>query len=207
MADYDPVHVQYLHLGLEGQRCKVYWEFPMPERLDGSTSHHVQYRAWKWHAGEPAAACSDYVILPSAGAARAAIRQTTQAMPALVGELIEQLEISAALKHYPWPPMTVAIDEWLARQSTPRRSLNVHLHEADLPLGTIAGLMMALAREWQAAPQQTLVDWVARHGAERLSNVSLGLGHDSQPFFTCYYGGRVLSPDSKADESGQAQQP
>ncbi|PMR72713.1 hypothetical protein [Billgrantia endophytica] len=190
-AGKQPLH--YLHLGLEGDRCKVYWEYPLPSSAAEAGERHVQYRAWKWRPGQTRAAQSEYVLLPTATSARGAIRQQLELLPPLVADLVEQLEISTALMQHPWPPMTVRIEEAQAGNATPRDSINLHMHQSRLPLGTIAGLLMALARDWQSAPRDTLVQWMVQHGNQMLGNVSFGLGGDRQPFFTCYYAGQRLA--------------
>lgn len=196
-----PLH--YLHLGIEDARCKAYWEMPMPDELAGALGRFVLYRAWKWQPGQVRAAYSEYVLLPSARQARAALHDELQHMPMLIGDLLEQLEVSCALKQMPWPPLMVRIEEWRHGQSTSRHSLNLHLHGARLPLGTVAGLLMALARTWESASRRTLVEWIAAHGDELLSNISLGVGEDRQPFFTCYHGGRLVAPNADMTMSAQ----
>ncbi|MDR5907393.1 hypothetical protein [Franzmannia qiaohouensis] len=180
----------FLHLGLEGERRKVYWEYTLPESAPDPATRHVQYRAWKWTPGQDHAAVSEYLLLPSASAASAAIGDQLAVMPALVADIVEQLEISSALSQRAWPPMTVRIEEQQAGSTTPRDSLNLHMHQSRLPLGSVAGLLMALARDWQCAPRQRLVQWIAQHGDQLLGNVSFGVGAGQQPFFTCYYAGK-----------------
>ncbi|WP_162622991.1 hypothetical protein [Billgrantia lactosivorans] len=185
-----PRQPHFLHLGVEESRCKVYWEAPLPREL-GPGERFVLYRAWKWQPGETAA-LSDYVLVPTAGEARAAYRRQCEGMPMALVDLLEQLEVSFALAQTPWPPLTVRIEESRRGRATPRASLNLHLHQARLPLGGVAGLMMGLAREWDSAPRQALVAWIAAHGNEFLGNLSFGLGHDDEPFLTCYHGARVV---------------
>lgn len=182
----------YLHLGVEDGRCKVYWEASQPEQL-AQESRFVLYRAWKWQPGE-AAALSEYVLEPSAGQAVRAIKALLAEMPMALADLLEQLEVSFALKQTPWPPLTVRIEEHMGGRETQRHSLNLHLHQARLPLGGIAGLCMGLVREWQSAPRSTVVEWVAAHGSEMLGNLSFGIGDDGQPFLTCYHGARLCKP-------------
>ncbi len=186
----EPAH--YLHLGVEDGRAKVYWEASRPARL-AEGERFVLYRAWKWQAGEPAAV-SDYVLVPSAGEARQAIQALLADMPMALADLLEQLEVSFALNQTPWPPLTVRIEERRGERQTPRHSLNLHLYGGRLPLGTIAGLMMGLKREWNSAPRQATEDWVAAHGGEVLSNLSFGIGDDGKPFLTCYHGTRLCRP-------------
>ncbi|MFC3392687.1 hypothetical protein [Aidingimonas halophila] len=177
----------YLHLGVEDDRCKVYWEVKKPDSLPGN-ERFVLYRAWKWRAGESVAR-SDYVLLPSAREARRAIDDELQAQPdSPLHDLIEQLQVSFALAQTPWPPLTVRIEEVQAGKATGRDSLNLHLHRAGLPLGTLAGPMFSLSREWKAAARDTLISWMAKHGNEILSNLSFGRDETGQPFVTCYHG-------------------
>lgn len=185
-----PNQPHFLHLGIEESRCKVYWEAPLPSALEPG-ERFVLYRAWKWQPGEPAA-LSDYVLLPNASEARAACRRQCEDMPMELVDLLEQLEVSFALAQTPWPPLTVRIEESHRGQATARASLNLHLHQARLPLGGVAGLMMGLAREWGSAPRQVLVEWIAAHGNEFLGNLSFGLGRDGEPFLTCYHGARLV---------------
>lgn len=177
----------YLHLGVEDDRCKIYWETKRPDSLR-KDARFVLYRAWKWRANEPVAR-SDYVLLTTAREARLAIEQELSLAPTCpVHDLIEQLQVSFALQQAPWPPLTVRIEEIQDGRSTGRDSLNLHLHSASLPLGAIAGTMFSLARDWRSAPRDTLIAWMARHGNEVLSNLSFGRNESGQPFLTCYYG-------------------
>lgn len=183
----------YLHLGVEGDRCKIYWETKRPESVRRD-ARFVLYRAWKWRADEPAAR-SDYVLLPTAHEARLAIEQELTSVPACpVHDVIEQLQVSFALQKSPWPPLTVKIEEIQEGCRTGRDSLNLHLHSASLPLGAIAGTMFSLARDWQSASRDTLITWMARHGNKILSNLSFGHNESGQPFLTCYYGTTRHSP-------------
>ncbi|WP_163575954.1 hypothetical protein [Halomonas faecis] len=178
----------FLHLGVEDDRCKVYWEADSPSDPLPAERRHVMYRAWKWRADERAAS-SDYVLLPTAREARVAIEAELERHPECpMHDVIEQLQVSFALAQITWPPVTVRIEEMQAGEPTGRDSLNLHLHRAGLPLGTLAGPMFALAREWQSTPRQTLIDWMARHGSETLSNLSFGRGATGEPFVTCYHG-------------------
>lgn len=177
----------YLHLGVEGDRCKIYWETKRPASVP-KEARFVLYRAWKWRANESAAR-SDYVLLKTAREARLAIEQALSFVPTCpVHDVIEQLQVSFALQQAPWPPLTVRIEEMQNGCPTGRDSLNLHLHRASLPLGTIAGTMFSLAREWQSAPRDTLIAWMAKHGNEALSNLSFGRNEAGQSFLTCYYG-------------------
>lgn len=200
----DPATVpSYLHVGLEESRHKVYWEIPLPERPPPRDDRFALYRAWKWQSGSPAFE-SEYVLLPSANDALDAIEDQLRAMPDVVGDLLEQLQISFALKQTPWPPLSVRIEERGHGLQTPRNSLNLHLYSAGLPLGSIAGLMMTLTRHWHSAPRHALVQWMAECGDQGLSNVSLGVGDDGQPFFTCYHGGRPLMREEIAQAAACA---
>lgn len=191
LKDDEPPH--FLHLGIEDSRCKAYWEAELPDAPP--QGRFVLYRAWKWVPGD-AAAVSDYVLVPSAPEAKAAIREQASRMPMSLVDLLEQLEVSFALKQVPWPPLTVRIEEQRQGQATVRQSLNLHLHQARLPLGAIAGLMMGLTREWESTARQSVVEWVAAHGDELLGNLSFGLGDDGQPFLTCYHGARLKQATS-----------
>ncbi|WP_139197170.1 hypothetical protein [Vreelandella subterranea] len=179
----------YLHLGVEEQRCKVYWETPMPSAPP--TQRFSLYRAWKWQAGEPAADCSDYVLACSAEEARRWINDQLKDMPEPLGDLVEHLEIQFALKQVSWPPISVRIEEHRLGQATPRHSINLHVHAAQMPLGRIAGPLFGLARHWQLGPRMLVQRWLGRYGDKLLSNISLGVDHLGRPFFTCYYGGHV----------------
>ncbi|MGQ4879970.1 hypothetical protein ACOJCM_15500 [Billgrantia sp. LNSP4103-1] len=179
----------YLHFGIEDERCKAYWEAALPDRPPTS-ERFVLYRAWKWVPGE-AAAESDYVLVPSAPAARREIAAQLAALPPLLADLLEQLEVGFALAQTAWPPLTVRIEERQQGRETPRHSLNLHLHQARLPLGAIAGLLLALAREWQGANREAICTWIAAHGNETLGNLSFGVGNDGLPFLTCYHGARA----------------
>ncbi|WP_143005081.1 hypothetical protein [Billgrantia gudaonensis] len=178
----------FLHLGVEDDRCKVYWETDSPSEPLPAARRHVMYRAWKWRADE-CAASSDYVLLPTAHEAREAIEAELECHPmSPMHDVIEQLQISFALAQAAWPPVTVRIEEMQAGEPTGRDSLNLHLHRAGLPLGTLAGPLFSLAREWQTTSRQTLIDWMARHGSETLGNLSFGRGAGEEPFLTCYHG-------------------
>lgn len=177
----------FLHLGVEDDRCKIYWESPLPDPIPRD-SRFVLYRAWKWRAGESVAR-SDYVLLPTAGEARQAIERELAEQPASpLHDVIEQLQISYALGQTSWPPLTVRVEEIQAGRATGRDSLNLHLHQADLPLGTLAGTLFSLTRDWRSAARETLVSWMARHGNETLSNLSFGCDRGGQSFLTCYHG-------------------
>lgn len=186
-----PVLPHFLHLGVEASRCKVYWESPMPKALIPG-ERFVLYRAWKWQPNE-AALVSDYVLVPSAGEAKAACRQQCKGLPMALVDLLEQLEVSFALQQVPWPPLTVRIEESCQGQVTERASINLHLHQAKLPLGSVAGLIMGLARDWNSTRRETLVEWIATYGDEILGNLSFGFGHDGEPFLTCYHGARLTN--------------
>jgi hypothetical protein len=183
----------FLHLGVEDARCKAYWEAepPVAGRI---AARHVMYRAWKWFHGE-ASTCSDYVMLPSARRAGQAIEEalSRQAVSPL-HDVLEQLQVSFALAHKAWPPLTVRVEETHQGRMTGRDSLNLHLHRAGLPLGTLAGALFALSRDWQATPRAALVEWMAAHGDQTLSNLSFGQGADGKPFLTCYHGTRRHLP-------------
>lgn len=184
--------LHYLHLGIEQGRCKIYWEAPTPAHAPPDTERFVLYRSWKWFPGEEAS-LDEYVLLPSALRVRQRIEELMPQMPVLIADLLEQLEVSFALQQQPWPPLSVEIESVVQGRQGARDSLNLHVHSARLPLGVIAGLMLALAREWQVAPRQQVYQWLARHGGQMLSNISFGLGEDGEPFFTCYYGGRAVT--------------
>lgn len=184
----------YLHLGVEDDRCKIYWEEKRPETLV-KEDRFVLYRAWKWRVGESVAR-SDYVMLTTAQAARQAIEIELSLEPTSpLHDLLEQLQVSFALAQEPWPPLTVRIEEIQDGQPTGRNSLNVHLHRASLPLGTVAGTMFSLARDWQSTSRDTVIAWMANHGNEVLSNLSFGRDENDQPFVTCYHGARRHHPE------------
>lgn len=184
----------YLHLGVEGDRCKIYWEAKRPD-TPSREKRFVLYRAWKWRANEPVAR-SDYVLLTTASDARRAIeRELAAATTNPLHDVLEQLQVSFALQQEPWPPLTVRIEETQNGRPTGRDSLNLHVHRALLPLGTIAGTMFSLARDWQSAPRDTLIEWMARHGNEVLSNISFGRNEAGQPFITCYHGAKQHHPN------------
>lgn len=184
----------YLHLGIEDDRCKIYWEDRRPDTLP-KEERFVLYRAWKWRANEPVAR-SDYVLLATASDARRAIERELAAAPTSpLHDVLEQLQVSFALQQEPWPPLTVRIEEIQNGRPTGRDSLNLHVHRASLPLGTIAGTMFSLARDWQSAPRDTLIEWIAGHGNEVLSNFSFGRNEAGQPFVTCYHGAKRHHPN------------
>ncbi|MDR5885055.1 hypothetical protein [Vreelandella janggokensis] len=186
----------YLHLGVEGDRCKIYWETKRPTSIP-KEARFVLYRAWKWRANEPVTR-SDYVLLTTARAARRAIDlELSKDPPCAMHDLIEQLQVSFALQQEPWPPLTVRIEEVQDGHPTGRDSLNLHLHRAALPLGTVAGTMFTLARDWQSTSRDTLIAWVAGHGNQLLSNFSFGRNESGHPFATCYYGTTRHSPNKK----------
>jgi len=187
----DVAHLHYLHLGVEEQRCKVYWEMPLPS--SPPAERFVLYRAWKWMPGEPASS-SDYVLARSASEARRWIAGQLDPMPMPLHDLVEHLEIQFALKQVPWPPVCVRIEEQCQGESTPRYSINLHVHAAKLPLGRMAGPLFGLARHWQLGPRGQVQDWLGRYGGRLLSNISLGVDHLGRPFFTCYYNGHVAKP-------------
>ncbi|APX92897.1 hypothetical protein BWR19_08120 [Halomonas sp. 1513] len=178
----------FLHLGVEEQRCKVYWEAPLP--TSPPAGRFALYRAWKWQPGEEASV-SEYLLASSAKQVRGWIDAQCQALPDDVEDLLEHLEIQFALRQLPWPPVCVRIEERQHGSATPRHSINLHLHGARLALGRIAGPLFALARSWQVAPRAEVQRWLAQHGNQMLSNLSLGVDHLDRPFFTCYYGGRA----------------
>ncbi|SDN17533.1 hypothetical protein [Vreelandella arcis] len=193
VADPPPSRPTYLHLGVEGDRCKIYWEDKRPD-TPSREKRFVLYRAWKWRANEPVAR-SDYVLLTTASDARRAIEQELAAATTNpLHDVLEQLQVSFALQQEPWPPLTVRIEETQNGRPTGRDSLNLHVNRALLPLGTIAGTMFSLARDWQSAPRETLIDWIAGHGNEVLSNISFGRNEAGQPFVTCYHGAKRHHP-------------
>ena len=184
----------YLHLGLEAATTKVYWEAPLPDKaLPGR--RFPLYQAWKWRPGVDASV-SDYVLLESAEAVRHAMASTLAAMPPLVGDVIEQLEVSHALARKPWPPLTVRIEERRQGRDTGRDSINLHLHPAEIRLGELAGLLLSLAREWRCTSRAQAIEWIAAHGDKPLSNLSLGFDAKGEPFVTFYHGVTLVSPTS-----------
>lgn len=190
---YNAAPPHFLHLGVEDARCKAYWEAE-PPAASQVAGRHVMYRAWKWHRGE-SAACSDYVMLPSARCARQAIEEELGRLPdSPLHDVLEQLQVSFALAHESWPPLTVRVEETHNGRATGRDSLNVHLHRAGLPVGTLSGALFALSRHWEATSRDDLVAWMAAHGDHTLSNMSFGHGADGEPFLTCYHGTRRHLP-------------
>ncbi|RUR27869.1 hypothetical protein ELY33_14865 [Vreelandella andesensis] len=198
----------YLLIGLEGQTSKVYWEHSLAElRHHDPSTPLVLYSAWKWKAEHPAL-ITDYVMAPDAQQANLLIQRELQKLPPVVEDLLEQLEIIAALKNTPWPPLTVDVIERApspsqAKESstfddrTQRCSINLHLHHFAPRLGDIAAPIFTLAREWLSAERDELRDWLAQYGDQMLSNVSLGVDQHAKPFMTFYYGGEVRTPSKR----------
>lgn len=192
-ADPQLSRPNYLHLGVEDDRCKIYWEYKRPD-MPTREKRCVMYRAWKWRVNEPVAR-SDYVLMTTARDARRAIaRELGAAKTNPLHDVLEQLQISFALQQESWPPLTVRIEEMQNGRPTGRDSLNLNVHRALLPLGTIAGTMFSLARDWQSAPRDTLIEWIAGHGNEVLSNIAFGRNEAGQPFMTCYHGAKQHHP-------------
>ncbi|WP_139029285.1 hypothetical protein [Halomonas sp. GFAJ-1] len=192
----------YLLVGVEGKTNKVYWEHSLSQlRHHDPINPLVLYSAWKWQSQHPAI-ITDYVMAPDAHQAQRLIQRELQNLPPVVEDLLEQLEIIAALKNTPWPPLTVDVIERAPPQAlslpapddrTPRCSINLHLHHFAPRLGDIAAPMFALAREWLSAERDELRKWLAHYGDQMLSNVSLGVDQHAKPFMTFYYGGKVSS--------------
>ncbi|NOG32832.1 hypothetical protein HLB35_15645 [Halomonas sp. TBZ9] len=193
----------YLLVGQEGQTYKVYWEHSLSQlRHHNPTQPLVLYSAWKWQAHQPARV-TDYVMAPDVKHAWQLIQRELAKLPPVIEDTLEQLEILAALKQTPWPPITVDVTErapfttsHMAEKSerTQRASINLHLHHFSPRLGDVAAPIFALAREWHSAERDELRQWLAGHGDQGLSNVSLGVDQHAQPFITFYYGGKVRTP-------------
>lgn len=192
----------YLLVGQEGQTYKVYWEHSLAQLRHRSPDNPlVLYSAWKWQANQPARA-TDYVMAPDAKHAQQLIQRELNQLSPIVEDLLEQLEILAALKNIPWPPLTVDVIERTplaeTQSSTPddrtlRRSVNLHLHHFSPRLGEVAAPIFTLAREWLSAERDELRQWLAGYGDQMLSNVSFGIDQHAQPFMTFYYGGKVYA--------------
>jgi hypothetical protein len=148
----------------------------------------VVFLAVKWRAGDPGSAAVSRYVWPAAGRGPAAIgARLAELAPHAAGlaSVRAALEVVEAARVH-CPPDRIFLVE-VDEEKSPRRSFDINVYSAKLPVRAVAPALARLGAAYAIAPAR-IEELLSRIGPLQLGHLSGGIGRGGRDFATLYFG-------------------
>ena len=178
--------------GGAGAIYKIYLEFSERVRrglAPGAPARaEVVFLAVKWRAGDPGSAAVSRYVWPAAGRGPAAIAARLAGLAPQAAGLASvraALEVVEAARGH-CPPDRIFLVE-VDEEQSPRRSFDINVYSAKLPVRALAPVLARLGAAYAIAPAR-IEELLSRIGPLQLGHLSGGIGRGGLDFTTLYFG-------------------
>lgn len=182
-----------VHFGHEGgagfEVCKLYFEYAAQARramAAASRQRVLVHLAYKWARGRAGGvAITRYSWVPCPG--RADIEAHLRALLPAAAPRALGCALGLVSRVAPFAERGRLLMMEVEEEGNPRRSCDLNVYDAGLPLGGISDLIAAAARDF-AVPEGRARDAFGRARERRLGHLSAGIDRKGDEFVTLYYG-------------------